>query len=131
MGKLIGILVGRHGEAIQSLRELSRSSIQVGTPLPGGELQTVFVQGDCDLAEQLIFDKLRDRAPHWFVKGPGSKTALINHVTGREAPKGFGQQDREYWLCKCFNMNFIHRTTCNRCFSPKPGASVGIQGVSL
>lgn len=137
--KLIGILVGRNQEAIQSLRELSKSSIQIGVPVIGSFMQAIYLRGNCDLAEKLIWEKLRDRAPQYFQENPTAKAGSTCTIPVSATDKGAvkkvgGGSERTYWQCpRCSNMNYSHRPVCNRCFGPQPGSAQGViaQGVTL
>lgn len=115
--KLIGIIVGRNGEAIQTLREQTKSSIDIGPE--GGALQTVIINGDVRLAEQLIFEKLAMKVPHLFPTLPGAPGNLpppAPLTNGREAPGGVAGG----WACKCGNFSYSHRYSCKKCGALKP-----------
>jgi len=112
----VGILVGRAGESIEALRQASRSQIRVGEvgqdPL-GPDLQSIFIVGNCDLAEQMIFEKLKERNPHLFPIAPTADTPTVPQT-------GVFARD---WHCPgCSFSVFASREICYKCGTPRPAA---------
>merc|ERR1711957_556486 len=97
-----------------SAPEASQSQIrvgEVGKDPKGPDLQSLFIVGNCDLAEQMIFEKLRERNPHLFPVMPDAQTP-----TGVSS----GTFARE-WKCPTCNFNvFASREMCYKCGTGRP-----------
>lgn len=63
----IGALIGKRGETINTIRNHSQSDIQIDQM---GSMARVSIIGNCELAQKLIFDKLRENFPHLFPVPP-------------------------------------------------------------
>lgn len=64
----MGALIGKGGESINEIRRNSQSDIQVDEMAPG--IARVSIRGNCDLAQKLIFEKLKEKLPHLFPTFP-------------------------------------------------------------
>merc|ERR1712194_293105 len=110
----MGIIVGKAGESIEALRQASRSQIRVGEvgqdPM-GPELQSIFIIGNCDLAELMIFEKLKERNPHLFPVAPTAQTPTVPQT-------GVFARD---WTCPGCSFNvFASREICYKCGTARP-----------
>jgi len=81
----IGALIGKRGETINAIRSNSQSDIRIDQM---GSMSRVSIVGNCELAQQLIFDKLRENFPHLFrVGGPPPLPAITGGAaTGSLVP---------------------------------------------
>jgi len=64
----MGALIGKGGESINEIRRNSQSDIQVDEMAPG--IARVSIRGNCDQAQKLIFEKLKEKLPHLFPTFP-------------------------------------------------------------
>jgi polyribonucleotide nucleotidyltransferase len=69
----IGALIGKRGETINAIRSNSQSDIRIDQM---GSMSRVSIVGNCELAQQLIFDKLKENFPHLFRVTPPPLPAL-------------------------------------------------------
>lgn len=79
----IGALIGKRGETINAIRSNSQSDIRIDQM---GSMSRVSIVGNCELAQKLIFDKLRENFPHLFRGTPPPMPAIGDAATGPLVP---------------------------------------------